>query len=81
MESVMYTPKNYGPAICLALNHGAGGLEIHDYIYDEDKDLWFVELTEHNDFYISAFQLRGYLVRSCFKAIKRGVVSWRAQKP
>ena len=75
----MHTPPDYYPAVCLALNHEAGGLEIHDYMYDEDMDLWFVELTERT-LYVSAFQLEGKLVRSCFKAIKRGVTSWVTNK-
>jgi len=75
VETFMYTPKNYHPAICLALNHEAGGLKIHDYMYDERIDLWFVECTEH-DYYENAFQLTGKFVRSCFKACKEGVTSW-----
>jgi len=73
----------YWPALYLALNHEAGGLEIHDAIYSEEYDRWFIELTdtdgEYNGgyYYDMAFQLEGFYVRSCFKAIKeRGDISW-----
>ena len=79
METFMYTPKDYYPAICLALNHAAGGLEIHDYMYDEDKDIWFVELT-NGKYYDHAFQLDGSFVRSCYKATKEGITSWMDTK-
>ena len=75
METYMYTPPDYYPALCLALNHEAGGLEIHNYMYDEDMDLWFVECSER-DFDIAAFRLEGKFVRSCYKAVKKGVTSW-----
>jgi len=75
MDSVIYTPKDYGPAIYLALNHLAGGLEIYDYMYNEDMDLWYVECSER-DFGAAAFQLTGRFVRSCYKATKEGVTSW-----
>ena len=74
-DSFIYTPKDYGPAIYLALNHAAGGLEIHDYMYDEEKDLWFVECNDSLG-YIPAFKLNGSFVRSCYKAIKGGITSW-----
>ena len=79
MDSVMYTPKNYGPAIYLALNHSAGGLEVHDYIYNEDMDLWYVECSERG-FDVAALQLEGKFVRSCYKATKEGVTSWTETK-
>lgn len=75
MDSVMYTPKNYGPAIYLALNHSAGGLEIYDYMYNEDMDLWYVECSERG-FSDSTHSLEGKFVRSCYKATKEGVTSW-----
>jgi len=79
MDSVIYKPKDYGPAIYLALNHSAGGLEIYDYLFNEDMDLWFVECSE-GDFYLDAFQLEGSFVRSCYKATKRGVTSWEPRQ-
>jgi len=73
----MYTPPDYGPAIRLALNHIVGGIEIHDYMYDEEKDMWFVALTDENfGMRVDAFQLDGSFVRSCFKASKRGIKAW-----
>lgn len=71
----MYTPKEYYPAICLALNHEAGGLIIHDYVYDEEFDIWYVEL-EQGTYHDHVFQLQGQFVRSCYKANKKGVTSW-----
>ena len=75
METVMYTPKDYGPAIYLALNHAAGGLEIYDYMYMEENDIWFVECQDTLG-HIPAFKLDGSFVRACYKATKRGVTSW-----
>ena len=73
----------YYPAIHLALNAEAGGLEIHDFIYSEEHDKWFVELTDTGgeylggEYYDMGFQLDGSFVRSCFNAIKeRGPLSW-----
>lgn len=78
MDSVMYQPKDYGPAIYLALNYAAGNAEIFDYFYDEDYDLWFVEVND-NGIYVPGFRLEGSYVRSCFKAVKRGIKSWSSE--
>jgi hypothetical protein len=72
---------DYWPALHLALNSDAGGLEIHDAIYSEEQDKWFVELSdsggECGEYYDVGFQLDGKYVRSCYNAIKeRGEVSW-----
>jgi len=75
MDSVMYTPKDYGPAIYLALNHTAGGVEIRDFVYAEDYDVWVVDCSE-GKFHTDRMKLEGSFVRSCYKAIKRGVTSW-----
>lgn len=71
----MYTPKDYYPAICLALNAEAGDLTIHDFMYHEEMDIWYVELADL-DLYEHAFQLNGWFVRSCYKAYRKGVISW-----
>jgi len=76
MDSVIYTPKDYGPAIYLALNHAAGGLEILDYMYMEESDVWFVECDDKNFGHIPAFKLNGSFVRACYKAIKSGITRW-----
>lgn len=75
MDTLMYTPKEYYPAICLALNYEAGGLEIHDYIYMEEMDVWYVDLTDLN-ICEHAFVLEGKFMRSCYKAYRKGVKSW-----
>lgn len=69
-----YVPE-YWPAIYLALNHAAGGLEIFDVIYYEENDMFYVELEEHG-YYDLGYALPGPFVRSCFKAVKRGITSW-----
>ena len=75
MDTIMYTPKDYGPAIYLALNHAAGGLEITDYMYLEEHDIWLVDCTDSlGD--ISAFKLDGSFIRTCYKATKRGITKW-----
>jgi hypothetical protein len=74
-DTFMYNPKDYYPAICLALNYEAGGLEIFDYMYMEDHDSWYVECND-NGYHIHGFRLDGKFVRSCFKACKEGVISW-----
>jgi len=72
----------YWPALELALNAGVGKLEIHDAIYSEEYDKWFVELTDTGGdfaggyYYDCGFQLEGGLIRSCFKAIKEGITQW-----
>jgi hypothetical protein len=77
---------DYWPALHLALNAAAGKLEIHDAIYSEEHDKWFVELTdtggdfEGGEYYDVGFQLDGSYVRSCYKACKRGNTQWQ-QKP
>ncbi len=75
MDSVMYTPKDYGPAIYLALNHAAGGLEIHDFVYVEEYDVWVVDCSE-GKYDTDRMKLEGGFVRSCYKATKKGVTSW-----
>ena len=75
MAQTMYRPEGYGPAIYLALNHSAGGLEIFDYIYNEDADVWYVELQQ-GKYHDYGFVLQGDFVRSCFHAVKRGITSW-----
>ena len=72
-----YVPE-YWPAIYLALNHAAGGLEIHDVLYYEENDSFYVELTEHEHLYDMGYRLDGSFVRSCFHAVKRGITSWIA---
>ena len=79
MDSVMYTPKDYAPAIYLALNHAAGGMEIHDFVYAEDYDVWVVDCSE-GDFHTDRMKLEGGFVRSCYKATKEGVTSWTDTK-
>ena len=67
----------YLPAIQLCLNYEAGHLEIHDTIYSEEYDAWFVELTDtRTGYYDMGFKLQGRLVRTAFKALERGPVSW-----
>jgi len=80
MDTFMYYPKDYYPAICLALNTGAGDLTIHDFMYYEEFDIWYVELTDL-DIYEHAFGLEGKFVRSCFKAYKKGITSWTKVTP
>ena len=75
MDTILYTPKDYGPAIYLALNHAAGGLEILDYIYSEDNDVWYIEVQQ-GKYHDYGFVLEGQFVRTCYKATKRGVTSW-----
>ena len=77
MDNIIQTPEGYGPAINLALNHPAGGLEIHDYMYNEEKDIWYVECTDsRTGWYVAAFELEGPFVRSCFKAANQGINCW-----
>jgi len=78
MNTFMHTPPDYYPAVCLALNHSAGELEVHNYMYDENVDLWYVECSERG-FDVAAFQLEGKFVRSCYKATKEGVTSWKKE--
>lgn len=75
MDSFLYTPKDYEPAIHLALNYYAGGLVIHDYYYDEALDIWHVHLEQGN-YRDYGFVLQGPFVRSCWRAVKRGIISW-----
>ena len=74
MDTMMYQPKDYGPAIYLALNHAAGGLEIFDYFYFEEMDIWHIEVNEHGMHEVVTIE--GSYVQSCHKAVKRGVKSW-----
>jgi hypothetical protein len=69
------SPPNYRPAIELALNFSAGGVEIHDFLYLEDVDRWYVDLTERG-MHFDAYPLDGSFVRTCFAAIKKGITSW-----
>jgi hypothetical protein len=78
-NTLMYTPRNYGPAIYLALNHAAGGLEIHDYIYLEEYDVWVVDCNER-EFHTDSMKLEGSFVRTCHEATKKGVTSWTQEK-
>ena len=66
----------YMDAVKLALNHAVGGLEIHDILYYEDNDSFYVEFTAHEHLYDAGFRLDGSFVRSCFKACKEGITSW-----
>jgi hypothetical protein len=71
----------YYPALHLALNAVVGGLTIHDAIFNEDRDVWYVELTDESAslggrYYDLAFQLKGKFVRSCYKAYKGGMRQW-----
>lgn len=75
MDDFMYCPKDYYPAICLAFNHIAGGLDIHEWLYVEDMDVWYVSVTDHGVSF-DALGLDGKFVRSCFKACKGGSNSW-----
>ena len=69
-----YVPE-YWPAVYLALNHEAGGLEIFDVLYHEETDGFYVELQD-GKYYDMGFRLDGSFVRSCFKAVKEGITSW-----
>jgi hypothetical protein len=69
-----YVPE-YWPAIYLALNHAAGGLEIFDVIYYEENDMFYVELEERG-YYDMGYALPGPFVRNCFHAVKKGITSW-----
>lgn len=75
MDNFVHRPKDYYPAICLALNYAAGGLEIHDWGWLEDSDLWLVNITDQGR-YLEGIQLSGYFVRSCFKTVKEGFDTW-----
>jgi len=70
------SPKEYYPAICLALNAEVGALIIHDFIYMEEMDVWYVDLTDDIGIREHAFMLDDKFVRSCFRAHKRGITSW-----
>ena len=74
-NTFMHTPPDYYSAICLALNQEAGELEIHDYTYIEEYDIWIVDCSDHN-FHTDRMKLEGSFVRTCFKATKKGVTSW-----
>jgi len=78
MDSIMCQPKDYGPALYLALNHAAGNLEIFDYFYMEEHDTWYVDVNDHGD-HICGFALEGCYVRSCYEAVKRGITSWSSE--
>lgn len=83
LEPGWYRDADYLPVIQLALNFEAGQLTIHDFIYSEEHDLWFVELTdERTGYYDMGFQLSGSFIRTCFKAFRKGKSSWsnRAEK-
>lgn len=75
MYLVDNSPPDYHAAIELALNLPAGGLEIHDWLYLEDVDRWYVELTEHG-MHFDSFPLDGSFVRTCFAAVKKGITSF-----
>jgi hypothetical protein len=72
----------YFPAIELALNNAAGGLTVHDILYWEENDSYYVELSDTSKYYGDrgyydmGFRLDGKLVRSCFKAVEKGVNLW-----
>lgn len=76
MESFMYYPKDYASAIKLALNGFIDDTTIHDFIYNEDNDMWYVEITEPGWGHIECFGLQGVLVRSCYKAVQQGITKW-----
>ena len=70
----------YLGAINLALNSVAGGLKIHDMLYYEETDSFYVELTDtkhvSGNYYDMGFRLDGSFVRSCFKAVQGGTIVW-----
>lgn len=72
-----YTPKDYLPAIKLALNYHVGGLKIINYEYFEEMDIWHIEATEQGLYHVKDFTLEGNFIRSCYKAAKEGVRLWR----
>lgn len=76
VENFMYYPKDYAPAIRLALNGFIDDMIIHDFMYREDNDMWYVELTEPGFGYVECFSLQGVLVRSCYKAVQMGITRW-----
>jgi hypothetical protein len=70
-----YRYPEYAPALDLALNYAAGGLEILDSLYHEENDSWYVEVQE-GDYYDMGFRIDGSFVRKCFKVTQKGVKSW-----
>ena len=78
MDTLMHTPTDYWPAIELALNHAAGGLQVIDFMYEEEHDIFYVDVEEHGHDYST--HLEGKFVRTCYKASKEGVTSWIEKK-
>ena len=76
MEGFLYHPKEYASAIRLALNCSIDGIIIHDFMYHEEKDVWYVELTDPEWGHLEAIPLQGNLVRSCYKAVQMGTTRW-----
>jgi hypothetical protein len=75
-DTFMFKPKDYGPAIRLALNLDKGiPTKIEDYYYDEYNEEFVVLLKQRDGLKID-IGLEGSFVRSCHKAVGNGVSSW-----
>lgn len=68
----IYNPPDYYKAIKLALNLDKE--LIHIWIYDIEKDIWDVCVQDGK--WNVDFQLQGKFVRSCFKAVRKGINRW-----
>lgn len=66
-----FTPKDWYPAICLAVNHAAKGIEIYNWQYIEELDVWHIECSEHGEYYREV-ELEGSFIRCCYTAAQHG---------
>lgn len=74
-DTFIFKPKDYGPAIRLALNADVEPpIKITGYYYDEYQEVFQIMIIGHG--IRQNVVLQGDFVRGCFKAVKRGISSW-----
>ena len=71
-----YNEENYTDAIRLSLNGFIDDMEIHEFGYSEEYDVWIIDATDHEWGRIQNITIYGSVVRGCHKAVKQGIKSW-----